>query len=188
MADETSTLPLGPPAHSAWVARFAGMVPPRAPVLDLACGGGRHTRLFAEAGHRVTAVDVDVSRLGDLAENPLVEAVPADLEGGEPFPLTARTFGGVVVSNYLYRPLMEDLVRAVAPGGVLIYETFSEPNAAIGGRVTNPEYLLRHGELLELVRGRLRVVAYEDLVEGIPGQLAAVQRICALRPSEGSED
>jgi SAM-dependent methyltransferase len=156
------------------------MVPVGTPVLDLACGGGRHTRLFAEAGHPVTAVDIDLSGLGDLAGHPRVEAVQADLEGGEPFPLAGRSFGGVVVTNYLHRPLLDDLVAAVAPGGVLIYETFTEGNEALGGRVTNPDFLLRHGELLELARGRLRVVAYEDVVVGEP-KPAAVQRICAVR-------
>jgi SAM-dependent methyltransferase len=156
------------------------MVPGGAPVLDLACGWGRHTRLFAEAGHPVTAVDVDLGNLGDLAGHPRVEPIQADLEGGDPFPLPGRAFGGVVVTNYLHRPLLEDLVAAVAPGGVLIYETFAEGNETLGGRATNPDFLLRHGELLDLVRGRLRVVAYEDMVLGEP-KPAAVQRICAVR-------
>src|SRR2546422_1053911 len=79
---------------SGWVERFASMVPVGAPVLDLACGGGRHTRLFAEAGHPVTAVDIDLSGLGDLAGHVRVEPIQADLEGEEPFPLPGRTFGG----------------------------------------------------------------------------------------------
>ena len=155
------------------------MVPEGAPVLDLACGGGRHTRLFAEAGHPVTAVDIDLSGLGDLTDHPRVESVQVDLEGGEPFPLPGRTFGGVVVTNYLHRPLLEDLVAVLAPGGVFIYETFAEGNETLGGRVTNPDFLLRHGELLELARGRLRVVAYEDVIVEEP-KPAAVQRICAV--------
>jgi SAM-dependent methyltransferase len=167
-------------APSAWVQRFASMVPVGAPVLDLACGGGRHTRLFAEVGHPVTAVDIDLSGLGDLADHPQVQTLQADLEGGKPFPLTGRTFGGVVVSNYLHRPLLDDLVAAVAPGGVLIYETFAEGNETLGGRVTNPDFLLRHGELLELARGCLRVVAYEDVIVGEP-KPTAVQRICAVK-------
>jgi len=166
------------------VERFASMVPGGAPVLDLACGSGRHTRLFAAAGHPVTAVDIDVSGLGDLAGNRGVQRVEADLEGSDPFsvlgPLHGRTFGGVVVTNYLHRPLLEGLVAAVAPGGVLIYETFAEGNERIGGRPTNPDFLLRHGELLALARGRLQVVAYEDVVVGDP-QPAAIQRICAMR-------
>ena len=169
---------------SAWVVRFASLVPEGAPVLDLACGGGRHTRLFAEAGHPVTAVDVDLGNLGDLAGHPRVEPIQADLEGEDPFflrgPLAGRAFGGVVVTNYLHRPLLEDLVAAVAPGGVLIYETFAEGNEELGGRPRNPDFLLRHGELLDLVRGRLQVVAYEDVVLAEP-EPAAVQRICAVR-------
>ena len=169
-------------APSAWVQRYASMVPEGAPVLDLACGGGRHTRLFAEAGHPVTAVDIDLSGLGDLAGHPRVEPVQADLEGGDPVflrgPLSGRTFGGVVVTNYLHRPLLWHLVAALAPGGVLLYETPAEGNEALGGRVTNPDFLLRHGELLEVARGRLRVIAYEDVV--LDGPNPAVQRICAV--------
>ena len=165
-------------APSSWVVRFAPLVPPGAPVLDLACGAGRHTRLLAEAGHRVTAVDRDLSGLGVLARDPRVEAIEADLESAAPFPLAGRTFGGVVVTNYLHRPLLPAIVAAVAPGGVLIYETFAEGNEEVGGRVRNPAFLLRHGELLEAVRGKLRVAAYEDLVTEEPAP-AAVQRICA---------
>jgi SAM-dependent methyltransferase len=155
------------------------MVPIGAPVLDLACGGGRHTRLFAEAGHPVTAVDIDLSGLGDLADHPRVVPVQADLEGEDPFPVPGQTFGGIVVTNYLHRPLLEHLVAALAPGGVLIYETPAEGNEALGGRVANPDFLLRHGELLELARGGLRVVAYEDVI--LEGPNPAVQRICAVK-------
>jgi len=165
-------------APSPWVVRFAPLVPPGSPVLDLACGAGRHTRLFVSAGHPVTAVDRDVSGLGGLAQDPRVEAIAADLEGGGPFPLAGRTFGGVVVTNYLHRPLLPAILAAVAPGGVLIYETFAEGNEEVGGRVRNPAFLLRHGELLEAVRGPFRVLAYEDLVVEEPAP-AAVQRICA---------
>jgi SAM-dependent methyltransferase len=175
-------------APSVWVQRFAAMVPEGAPVLDLACGGGRHTRLFAEAGHPVTAVDIDMDRLGDLGADPRVEAIQVDLEGGDPAfpagplagPFAGRTFGAVVVTNYLHRPLLESLVAALDPGGVLIYETFAVGNEELGGRVTNPNFLLRHGELLELARGRLRVIAYEEVTVAEP-MPAAVQRICAIR-------
>ena len=172
---------------SDWVRRFVPLVPDGAPVLDLASGSGRHTRLLLASGHPVTAVDIDVSGLADLAGRPGAEILQADLERGDgPFspggPLAGRSFGGVVVTNYLHRPLLEGLVAAVAPGGVLIYETFCEGNEALGNRVTNPDFLLRHGELLELARGRLRVVAYEDVVVAEP-KPAAIQRICAIRPA-----
>lgn len=187
----------GPAEPSAWVRRFAGLVPPAAPVLDVACGAGRHARLFAEAGHPVTAIDRDLSALRaapDLASNPLVEAIEADMEvpsagGGGPLEalLGPRQFGGVVVTNYLHRPVLAELAALVAPGGVLLYETFAEGNAELGGRVRNPAFLLRHGELLEAVTGRLRVVAYEDVVTPGPDP-RAVQRICAMReePVPGS--
>lgn len=164
---------------SPWVARFAPRVPAGV-VLDVACGSGRHTRLFLERGHRVVAVDRDVSGVADLRDHPRVEVVAADLEDGTTFPLAARRFAGVVVTSYLHRPLLSALVAAVAPGGVLVYETFARGHERFGPP-TNPDFLLRPGELLEAVRGHLRVVADEDLVVDEP-RTAAVQRLCAVRP------
>jgi len=162
---------------SPWVARFAALVSTGGAVLDLACGAGRHTRLFLARGHPVTAVDIDLSGLDDLGERPDLERLAVDLEDGRPFPLAGRRFAGVVVTNYLYRPLFPALVAAVAPGGVLIAETFAVGNERFG-RPSNPDHLLRPGELLEAVRGTLRVVAYEDVIVEQP-RPAAVQRLCA---------
>jgi SAM-dependent methyltransferase len=166
-------------APSAWVARHLPEVAEGGDVLDVACGSGRHARLFLERGHRVVAVDRDLSGLGDLFGHPRLEAVERDLEDGRPFPGAGRAFGAVVVVNYLHRPLLPELVGAVAPGGVLIYETFARGNERFG-RPARPAFLLGPGELLEAVRGRLRVVAYEDTVVREP-RPAKVQRICAVR-------
>jgi SAM-dependent methyltransferase len=165
------------------VLRFAGRVPQGGPVLDLACGMGRHARLFLARGHPVTAIDRDLSGIADLAGAPGLEAIEADLENGTPFPLAGRRFAAVVVTNYLYRPLFPALVAAVAPGGVLIYETFARGNEDFG-RPRNPEHLAKPGDLLEAVRGRLRVVAYEDLIDQAP-KPAARQRLCAVNEVEG---
>lgn len=177
---------------SPWVQRFlplagelaarvagAGADAEAAVALDLACGAGRHTRLLRRRGYRVVAVDRDLSGLADLAGDDRVEPLEADLEDGRPFPLAGRRFAVVIVANYLHRPLLPDLVDAVAPGGRLVYETFSVEQPAYG-RPTNPDFLLAHGELLELCAGRLRVVAYEDLVDAGPPP-AARQRVCADR-------
>ena len=180
MSQSPPAPPHGPGRPSAWVRRFAPLVPAAGAVLDLASGGGRHSRLLLEAGHPVTAVDIAVSGLADLAARDRLEVVEADLEDGRPFPLAGRRFAGVVVTNYLYRPLLPALVDAVAPGGLLIYETFARGNERFG-RPSNPDFLLAPGELLEAVRGRLRVLAYEDLVVEEP-KPAAVQRICAQAP------
>lgn len=168
-------------APSPWVTRFAPWVPPGGAVLDVACGGGRHTRLFHARGHPVTAIDRDLSGVGGLAGGAGIRLVEADLEDGRPFPLGGETFAGVVVTNYLHRPLLPALVAAVAPGGVLIHETFARGNERFG-RPSNPAFLLAPGELLEAVRGTLRVRAYEDLTVDDP-KPAAVQRICAERPA-----
>lgn len=164
---------------SAWVVRFAGLVPEGSTVLDLACGAGRHTRFFAERGHLVVAVDRDLRGIGDLRDNPLVEGHELDLEDGRQFPFAGRSFGAVVVANYLYRPVLADLVEAVGSGGALIYETFARGNERFG-TPKNPDFLLEHGELLDVARPALEVVAYEDLEVEQP-KPAAVQRIAAVR-------
>lgn len=170
----------GPADASPWVARFAPLVPPAAPVLDLACGSGRHSRLFLERGHPVLAVDRDLARLGELAGHPRLESLACDLEGGVTSDLFRRRFGGIVVTNYLHRPLFGPLAAALASGGVLIYETFARGNERFG-KPSNPDFLLQQGELLRAFLDRLRIVAYEDLVVDQP-RPAAVQRICARAP------
>ena len=145
-------------------------------MLDLACGEGRHVRFFRRLGHPVVALDRDLSR---LVPDKDIERIEADLEDGSPFPLAGRTFAGVVVTNYLWRPLLPAIVAAVASGGALLYETFALGNERFG-KPSNPDYLLRPGELLDAVRGELRVVAYEDLIESAP-KPAARQRIAARR-------
>jgi SAM-dependent methyltransferase len=168
---------MGGDRPSPWVTRFAPSLPAGSSVLDLAAGRGRHTRLLTGLGHDVVAADRDTSGLADLADHPRVEVVRADLEAG-PWPWPGRRFGGVVVTNYLHRPLLGRIVDAVAPGGVLVYETFARGQER-HGRPRNPDWLLRPGELLDLVRGTLRVLAYEDLEVAGP---ACVQRIAATRP------
>ncbi len=148
-------------------------------VLDLACGSGRHAIMLAQRGYRVLAVDRDAEALRHLRDIPGIEALQADLEDG-PWPCPGQTFDGIVVANYLHRPLLPALVDAIAPSGVLLYETFAAGNERFG-RPANPDFLLRPGELLEVVRGRLHVIAYEDLRVDEP-KPAMVQRICAERP------
>jgi len=159
---------------SSWIANWAGLVPAGATVLDIAAGKGRHTRFFAGRDHRVTAVDRDVSSLPAAAD---IEIIAADLEDGSPWPLAGRTFGAVVVTNYLHRPLFPRLFDALQPGGILLYETFMAGNEHFG-KPSRPEFLLKDGELLELVRGRFSVIAYEARTISEP-KMAMVQRIAA---------
>ena len=163
---------------SPWITRWAGLVPSGGRVLDVAAGGGRHGRWFRRHGHPAVLVDIDVSGLGDLASDSEAELVTADLEGG-PWPFGQRRFAGVVVVNYLWRPLMPRLLDAIEPGGVLLYDTFAMGNERFG-RPRNPDHLLRDGELLELARGRLQVRAYEM---GETDGPAIRQRIAAVHPA-----
>jgi SAM-dependent methyltransferase len=164
-------------APSPWVVRFAPSIASGGTVLDLAAGGGRHTRYLLGRGHPVVAVDRDSSALVTVNDARL-EIVTADLESGAPWPLPGRRFAGVVVTNYLHRPLFPALLDALEPGGVLIYETFARGNERFG-KPSNPDFLLKPGELLDVVRGRLRVIAYENLEISEP-RPAMVQRIAAL--------
>jgi SAM-dependent methyltransferase len=159
---------------SPWIARFAHLVPAGGAVLDLACGRGRHLRWFAARGHPVTGVDRDAGALATLQG--VGELVEADIENG-PWPLAERQFAAVVVTNYLWRPLFPRIRAAVAPGGVLLHETFAQGNETVG-KPSRPDFLLAPGELLQAYAG-LRVVAYEDGFLREPDRF--VQRIAAVR-------
>ena len=167
-----------PTETSAWVRRFLPLVAPGGTVLDYACGGGRHARLFAARGFRVVAVDRNAEALATLEGVPRIEPRCEDLEDG-PWPLVDEVFDAVVVTNYLFRPRFPDLLACVAPGGVLIYETFMLGNERFG-RPSSPEFLLRPGELLECVGTGFTVLAFEQGVVDRP-KAAVVQRVCAVR-------
>lgn len=158
---------------SDWVRRWSALLPAGARVLDVACGSGRHLRFLAARGHRLTGVDRDAGAVEPLRT--LAEIVVADIESG-PWPFEGRRFDGVVVTNYLWRPLLPAIVAALAPGGLLIYETFADGQQTVG-RPSRPEFLLRPGELLAAAGG-LRVVAYEDGYLEPPPRY--VQRLAAV--------
>jgi SAM-dependent methyltransferase len=162
---------------SAWVRRWAGLIAPGGRVLDLACGGGRHALYLAALGHQVVAVDRELALAAVVRNTPGIAWQQADLEEGV-WPFPGETFRGVVVTNYLHRPLFDLLIAALEEDGVLIYETFSLGQAKYG-RPRNPAHLLLPGELLEMARGKLRVLAFEDVEE--PEQRRCVQRLCGVR-------
>ena len=162
---------------SAWIQRFAALVPAGARVLDVAAGQGRHARFFAERGARVLAVDIDADAFASLAGVPGVATRVADLEG-DPWPFANAAFDAIVVANYLHRAALPHLLESLTPHGALLYETFAAGNEAYG-RPSNPAFLLREGELLECVRDRLSIVAFEQGRIGHE-RVAVVQRIAAV--------
>jgi SAM-dependent methyltransferase len=173
------------PSH--WVQRHARSIPD-GEVLDLACGSGRHARLLATLGHPVLALDRDPAALAQAA-GPGIVTLQADVEqadrkqadGSATWPFEAGRFAGIVVTNYLHRPLMPDLLASLAPHGVLIYETFALGNAEFG-KPSNPNFLLQPGELLDWATGHgLRIVAFEEGLVQAP-KTAMVQRLCCAKP------
>ena len=160
---------------SGWVRRFAHLVVPGGAVLDVAAGGGRRARFFRDRGHKVTAIDRNLDGMAGVEG---IELVQADLEAA-PWPLPGRRFAGIVVSNYLHRPLLPLLIEALEPeGGVLIYETFAVGQAEFG-RPSNPDFLLQPNELLQAALPGLTVVGYEHGIVYAP-KPSAVQRIAAV--------
>jgi SAM-dependent methyltransferase len=165
---------------SPWVQRFAPLVP-EGEVLDLACGIGRHSRLFA-AGHRVLAVDRDSDALATIAAEGIA-TLQADLENGGAWPFEKSRFAGIVITNYLHRPLFPFIFDSLADDGILIVETFAVGNGQFG-KPSNPDFLLAPGELLALagayVNANLRIIAYEDGYVEKP-QPAMIQRVCLAK-------
>jgi SAM-dependent methyltransferase len=180
-----------PPDHlalekaSVWISRFAPLIP-AGEVLDLACGAGRHSRLLAKLDHSVLAVDRNPESL-TLAAGEGITTQQVDLESGDEksrWPFAQNRFAGIVVTNYLFRPLFDSIIAGLAPNGVLLYETFAEGNEQFG-KPSNPDFLLKNGELLEMAsKHGLRVVAYESGYVETP-KPAMVQRICLIK-SNGS--
>lgn len=168
----------GTESPSPWIVRFGLLVRTGGTVLDLACGRGRHLRWFAARAHPVLGVDRDADALATLQG--VGETLQADIENG-PWPLAGRQFDAVVVTNYLWRPLLPHILDALAPGGLLLYETFAQGNETVG-KPSRPDFLLAHGELLQAC-ATLRVIAYEDGFLDPPPRF--VQRIAAVRELPG---
>lgn len=182
-----------PPSH--WVQRWSHLVKPQGLVLDVACGHGRHAHWFYSKNHSVALVDRSQAAIDSIAlPTERCEKVVADIENG-PWPFAGRQFDAVVVTNYLWRPLMPTLLASLLPAGVLIYETFTQGNETVG-KPSRPDFLLRTGELLTLCSS-LTVVAFEEGFEAgfgadceneasRQGMWSArfVQRIVALREPE----
>ena len=164
----------GTEASSLWVQRWSHLAKPQSQVLDLACGAGRHMKYFQSLGHHCTGIDRSAEALAESSSYGMV--IEADIEGG-PWPLSGQTFDVVVVANYLWRPLMPQILKCLAPEGLLIYETFALGHEKFG-KPSRPDFLLKPGELLQTC-AQLHVIAYEDGYWDQPAK--CVQRIVAAQ-------
>jgi SAM-dependent methyltransferase len=170
---------------SGWVQRWQHLLPAGARVLDVACGTGRHMAWLAHRGYACTGIDISAEALAEA--NRYGKTVQADIESG-PWPLVEnglpKTFDVVLVANYLWRPLFPVLLQSLAPGGLLLYETFAQGNETVG-KPSRPDFLLQTGELLRLCQG-LRIVAFEDGF--LPSPERFVQRVAAIKPPPEADD
>jgi SAM-dependent methyltransferase len=164
---------------SPWIEKYAHQIPLEKPVLDLACGKGRHSLYLLDAGYKVTAVDIDITSISVFQGLDGLSVVQADLEK-QSWPFSRDAFSGIVVVNYLWRPLFVDIVAALAPGGLLLYDTFMRGNERYG-HPRNPDYLLAPGELQEIFGERLEVI---DFFEGYVEEPKSAYRqsIAARKP------
>ena len=164
---------------STWVRRFYDQIPKNGLILDLAGGSGRHTRFLTQKGFKLLLLDNDIAKAKHLQDVENIVLMEYDLEDGNALPFPKSSFQGVVVTNYLYRPIFPQLLDLLDDGGILIYETFAVGNEKYG-RPTNPDYLLKSGELISLVSSQMRIIAYEECLVGRPAK-AYVQRITAAK-------
>jgi SAM-dependent methyltransferase len=181
----TATASHGTGHPSDWLLRWQHLLAPGSTALDVACGAGRHARWLAAQGLNVTAIDRDSRALAGLSGVDSVTTWCADLEAGD-WPLPGRQFDLVLVTNYLWRPLFGTLIDAVAPGGLLIYETFALGQETVG-RPSRAEFLLAPGELLTLTQPGLQVLGYEDGWSA-DDPLRRLQRACARKPAPAAPD
>jgi SAM-dependent methyltransferase len=162
-------------APSSWLLFNADLIPREGRALDVACGAGRHSLYLAKRGLAVRAVDRDAAAIETLRAEAArqgvgVAADVVDLEAGE-VRLGNEAYDLIVVVHYLHRPLFPQLVQALAPGGVLIYETFSV-DQALQGKPTTPAFLLHHGELRGYLTTLTLIRELDGTLEG--GQVSAI--------------
>lgn len=170
---------------SPWIVEHAPLIRNNGQVLDLACGNGRHALWLAKQGYRVDALDRDAKALASMVGMDNINVLNVDIEAGR-WPGSGQRYDGIIVSRYLYRPLLSKLAEMLEPGGILIYETFMVGNERYG-RPSNPDFLLRTNELLDVYSPLLSIIAFEQGEVETP-RLAVTQRLCAKKVLEWQQD
>lgn len=153
------------------------------PLLDLACGRGRHALAAAREGLPVLGLDRNAGFLRELVAAAIglpLRAARADLETGRGIPVGGGSCGAVLVFRFLFRPLARDISAALAPGGLLLYETFTIHQRELGYGPSNSDFLLEPGELPLLFTGLEPLSHWEGMTSG--EKPWAVARLAARRP------
>ena len=162
-----------------WVKKHIHLIPEKSTVADIACGKGRHTRLLLRRGFFVVAFDKDVSGLRDIPPTPNLRVVEVDLEADNECLKHPKEFSAIIVVNYLHRPLFDNLIHALKPGGILIYQTFMVGNERYG-RPHNTDYLLKENELSTRLEAEFRIIEFDQGYIEYP-KPAVIQKICATK-------
>lgn len=123
---------------------------PRGKALDIACGEGRNALFLEKNGYDVDAIDISsvaIERGAKEAEEEVrINFIQADLEG---YQIPIETYDLIINFNYLQRSLVPAIKRGLKKGGVVVFETYTLEQQAIG-HPKNPEFLLKPNELLRL--------------------------------------
>ncbi len=166
-----------------FIVRFADRVVDREPaaeVLDVACGSGRHALFFAQKGCRVVAMERRREVLESLRETVRKDGLPVSVVTSdvENMSLLPVCFDAIVNTFFLWRPLAQQYAKALRPGGVLYFQTFTTDNHDVLGK-TKPrrDFLLEPGELGQMFTA-LEVIHYEEKIE----EDRAIATFVAQRP------
>lgn len=165
---------------SPWILKYGSLIPKERPILDVACGSGRHSFYMQDLGYEVVAVDKDITAINANQFQSNISIFEADLERYL-WPFSEQIFSGVIVVNYLWRPLFQNIIDSVVPGGVLLYDTFAQGNEKFG-RPRNPDFLLAPEELKNLCRKKFDIIDYFHGVTKSP-EPAMRQSIAAIKKS-----
>ena len=161
-----------------WVECYSSLIPSGGSVLDLACGSGRHTGMLLNKGYQVTAVDIDTTLIKQNFSNKNLNIVKCDLESLSFWPFEKNSFLGIIVVNYLHRPLFSKIIESLREEGVLVYQTFADGHSRYG-KPKNPDYLLKRGEL-KTVFDSMKIISYQHGYLSYPSQ-SIIQRICCVK-------
>jgi SAM-dependent methyltransferase len=136
--------------------------------LDLAGGAGRNSIYLLERGWHVKLMDISEVGLGLAREKAKADAERFSTQQADLNAITefgADQYDLILIFYFLKRELFPAIVRALKPGGFLVYRTYTIDRMKVPGGPDDPRYLLQPNELLSAF-SELRVLHYHETTEG----------------------